>query len=316
MGLELELESEDAASVFSTSAIRARLNLPGKPVAAFRDTLTWGQERLYGLFTESTSTESLVHARSFLVDEVLRAAWVKFLPEQPAGLTLVAVGGYGRGELLPHSDIDLLLLHEPGTLEAVKPALEQFLTFLWDIGLDVGSSVRTVEACATLAAGDITIMTTLLESRPLVGDRPLFQAMQTALAPDRVWPVAEFYKAKLEEQRQRHRKFDDTGYKLEPNVKEGPGGLRDIHTIAWVAKRHFGAQTLHELKEKGFLTPQECSDLFAGQDFLWRVRFALHRLTGRKEDRLLFDHQVQVAALFGYVNDGRNPSPNHAVEQF
>jgi [protein-PII] uridylyltransferase len=312
VGLELELELEDEASIFSASTVRARLHAPGKLVGAFRDTLNWGRERLYGLFKEGTPADSLVHARAFLVDEVLREAWLHFLPAQTPGLALVAVGGYGRGELLPHSDIDLLLLHEPAALEPSRGALEQFLAFLWDIGLDVGSSVRTVKDCARLASGDITIMTTLLESRALLGDVTLFQAMQAALAPDKVWPVAAFYKAKVEEQRKRHAKYDDTGYKLEPNIKEGPGGLRDIHTIAWVAKRHFGAQTLHELKEKGFLTPQECSDLFAGQDFLWRVRFAVHMLTGRKEDRLLFDHQIKVAALFGYVDDDKN----RAVEQF
>lgn len=316
MGLELELELEDEASIFSASAVRARLKVPGTPVAAFRDTLTWGRERLYGLFGEGTGADSLVHARSFLVDEVLREAWLRFLPEQPSGLTLVAVGGYGRGELLPHSDIDLLLLHERGELEKSKIALEQFTAFLWDIGLEVGSSVRTVKDCVTQAKADITVMTTLLESRPLIGDLPLFQAMQAALAPERIWPVAEFYQAKVDEQRKRHQKYDDTGYKLEPNVKEGPGGLRDIHTIAWVAKRRFGVQTLAELKQKGFLTEQECSDLFAGQDFLWRVRFALHKLTGRKEDRLLFDHQVKVAAMFGYVNDEAHRASNHAVEQF
>jgi [protein-PII] uridylyltransferase len=312
MGLELELELEDAASIFSATTVRARLNVPGKPVSAFRDTLAWGRDRLYGLFAEGTSAESLVHARSFLMDEVLREAWLKFLPEHPEGLALIAVGGYGRGELLPHSDVDLLLLHQPKALAPSKPAVEQFLTFLWDLGLEVGSSVRTAADCAKTASGDITIMTTLLEARPLVGDESLFREMQAALAPEKVWPVAEFYKAKVEEQRKRHGKYDDTGYKLEPNVKEGPGGLRDIHTIAWVAKRHFGAQTLHELKEKGFLSPQECTDLFAGQDFLWRVRFALHMLTGRKEDRLLFDHQIRIASLFGYVDDDRN----RAVEQF
>ncbi len=312
MGLELELELEDEASIFSATTVRAHLNVAGKPVAAFRDTLAWGRNRLYGLFAESASAESLVHARSFLVDEVLREAWLKFLPEHPAGLALVAVGGYGRGELLPHSDIDLLLLHDPAALAPNKPAIEQFLAFLWDMGLEVGSSVRTPADCARAAAGDITIITTLLEARPLVGDEKLFDAMQAALAPEKVWPVADFYRAKLEEQKKRHAKFDDTGYKLEPNVKESPGGLRDIQTIAWVAKRHFGANTLHELKEKGFLTAQECSDLFAGQDFLWRVRFALHMLTGRREDRLLFDHQIKAAGLFGYVDDDKN----RAVEQF
>ena len=310
MGLELELEVEDEASIFSASAVRARLAVAGKPVTAFRETLGWGRGRLYSLFAEGTSAESLVKARSFLVDEVLREAWTKFLPGPVDGLALIAVGGYGRGELLPHSDIDLLLLHDAAAIEAHKSALEQFMAFLWDMGLEVGSSVRSVKDCAKLAAGDITIMTTLLESRPLMGDSALFQALQSALGP--VWPVAAFYKAKLAEQKKRHAKYDDTGYKLEPNVKEGPGGLRDIHTVAWVAKRHFGAQTLHELKEKGFLTAVECSDLFAGQDFLWRVRFAIHMLTGRKEDRLLFDHQIKVAALFGYVDDDRN----RAVEQF
>jgi [protein-PII] uridylyltransferase len=312
MGLELELELEDEASIFSATTVRAHLNVAGKPVAAFRDTLSWGRDRLYGLFAEGASAESLVHARSFLVDEVLREAWLKFLPEHPTGLALVAVGGYGRGELLPHSDIDLLLLHGPAALAPNKPAIEQFLAFLWDMGLEVGSSVRTPADCARAAAGDITIITTLLEARPLVGDDTLFDAMQAALAPEKVWPVADFYKAKLEEQKKRHAKFDDTGYKLEPNVKESPGGLRDIQTIAWVAKRHFGANTLHELKEKGFLSAQECSDLFAGQDFLWRVRFALHMLNGRREDRLLFDHQIKTAGLFGYVDDDKN----RAVEQF
>ena len=312
MGLDLELELEDEASIFSASAVRARLNIADRPVSAFRDTLNWGRERLYGLFAEGAAAESLVRARAFLVDEVLREAWLKFLPEATPGLALVAVGGYGRGELLPHSDIDLLLLHEPKALASSRAALEQLLAFLWDMGLEVGSSVRSVKDCARLAAGDITIMTTLLESRPLMGDAALYQQMQAALAPERVWPVAAFYKAKLEEQRRRYAKYDDTGYKLEPNVKEGPGGLRDIHTIAWVAKRHFGAQTLHELKEKGFLTQQEASDLFAGQDFLWRVRFALHMITGRKEDRLLFDHQIRTAQMFGYVDDDRN----RAVEQF
>ena len=312
MGLELELELEDEASIFSATTVRARLNVAGKPVAAFRDTLAWGRERLYGLFKEGTSAESLVHARSFLVDEVLREAWLKFLPEHPGGLALIAVGGYGRGELLPHSDIDLMLLHEPGTVAPNKAAIEQFLAFLWDIGLEVGSSVRTPSDCARAAATDITIMTTLVEARLLVGDPSLFAAMQSALAPEKVWPVAEFYKAKLAEQRKRHAKYDDTGYKLEPNVKESPGGLRDIQTIAWVAKRHFGANTLHELKEKGFLSQQECADLFAGQDFLWRVRFALHMLNERREDRLLFDHQIRAAELFGYVDDDKN----RAVEQF
>ena len=313
MTAELELSDHETAPVFSTRRVHARLAAnPDQPVASFRDTLNWGSERLYNLFHEGTPADALVHARTDLVDEVLRAAWQRFLPEQHDGLSLIAVGGYGRGELLPHSDIDLLLLNESDALSRHKTSLEGFFAFLWDIGLEVGSSVRTVADCATLAAEDITVITNLLEARPLCGDKRLFNALSDALTPDKLWPVAAFYRAKVEEQKARHRKYDDTGYKLEPNVKESPGGLRDIHTVAWVAKRHFGALTLTGLRDRGFLTKPECDELFAGQDFLWRTRFALHMITGRHEDRLLFDHQIKVAELFGYVDSDHN----RAVEQF
>ena len=313
MGAEIELAEEEPSSVFSARRIRARLSAdPANPVACFRAALVWGRDRLYGLFNDGAPADSLVHARAYLVDEVLAAAWHRFLPQAPAQLALIAVGGYGRGELLPHSDIDLLLLHEGDALSKHQGALEQFFAFLWDIGLEVGSSVRTVSECAEYAAADITVITNLLEARALVGDPQLFGALQAAITADKIWPVGAFFQAKVDEQIKRHRKYDDTGYKLEPNVKEGPGGLRDIHTVAWVAKRQFGAQTLTELRDRGFLSKQECDELFGGQDFLWRVRFALHMITGRHEDRLLFDHQVRVAALFGYVDQDHNK----AVEQF
>ncbi|SEP77301.1 UTP--GlnB (protein PII) uridylyltransferase, GlnD [Solimonas aquatica] len=312
MGAEIDLADEEAASIFSASRIRARLAQGGYSIAAFRETLSWGRERLYSLFHEGMPADSLVHARAHLVDEVLCAAWQKFLPENTQGLTLVAVGGYGRGELLPHSDIDILLLHQGTALEQHRRGLEQMTAFGWDIGLEVGQSVRSVEECVSEAAKDITVITNLLEARLLTGDADLFRQMQQALTPDKVWPVQAFFEAKKAEQAARHRKYDDTGYKLEPNVKESPGGLRDIHTIGWVTKRLFGTQTLGELREKGLLSKQECDELFAGQDFLWRVRFSLHMLTGRHEDRLLFDHQIKVAELFGYEDDDKNK----AVEQF
>jgi [protein-PII] uridylyltransferase len=312
VGAEFDLAEEEAASVFSAQKVRTRLAQGGHSVAAFRDTLNWGRERLFSLFHDGVPADSLVHARAHLVDEILRAAWQKFLPDNPAGLAMVAVGGYGRAELLPHSDIDILLLHQGEAMEQHRPALEQLTAFGWDIGLEVGQSVRTVEDCVTEAGKDITVITNLLEARLLCGDGQLFQQMQQALTPERIWPVRDFFEAKKAEQEARYRKYDDTGYKLEPNVKESPGGLRDIHTIGWVAKRHFGSQTLAELREHGFLTTQECNELFAGQDFLWRVRFALHMITHRREDRLLFDHQVRVAALFGYEDNDKN----RAVEQF
>ena len=316
MGADPELAEDESASVFSARKVRARLRADdGKPVVAFRATLAWGRERLLSLFHEGQAAESLVRARAHLVDEVLRDAWARYLSEKSPGLALVAVGGYGRGELLPASDIDILLLHNGTALEASRKSLEELTAFFWDIGLEVGSSVRSLDECVAEAAKDITVITNLMEARFLAGDEALFGAMQQRLTPDRLWPVAEFFRAKKAEQQARYRKYDDTGYKLEPNVKESPGGLRDIHTIGWVAKRHFGASTLSELRDHGFLTKQECDDLFAGQDLLWRVRFALHMITGRREDRLLFDHQVKIASLFGYVNT--DPThPNQAVEQF
>ncbi len=312
MGAEIDLAEEEAAAIFSSPRIRSHLAQGGYSISAFRDTLIWGRERLYSLFHDGVPADSLVHARAHLVDEVLRAAWQKFLPPGTTGLTLAAVGGYGRGELLPHSDIDILVLHSGDALEHHRKALEALTAFSWDIGLEVGQSARTIEECVAEGGKDITVITNLLEARLLIGDDELFHEMQKALTPDKVWPVRSFFAAKKKEQSDRHRKYDDTGYKLEPNVKESPGGLRDIHTIAWVTKRHFGAQTLNELRERGFLTKQECDELFAGQDFLWRVRFALHMISGRREDRLLFDSQIKVAALFGYVDT----DANRAVEQF
>ncbi|MGQ0696813.1 MAG: [protein-PII] uridylyltransferase [Panacagrimonas sp.] len=316
MGAELELAEDESASVFSPRKVRARLRADdGKPVAAFRATLAWGRGRLLNLFDDGQAAESLVRARAHLVDEVLREAWLRHLSAQSPGIALVAVGGYGRGELLPASDIDILILHDGTGLERFHSSLEKLTAFFWDIGLELGSSVRSVDECASEAAKDITVITNLMEARWLTGDAALFAAMQQRLTPDQVWPVADFFRAKKAEQAARYRKYDDTGYKLEPNVKESPGGLRDIHMIGWVAKRHFGASTLGELRDHGFLTKQECDDLFAGQDFLWRVRFALHMITGRREDRLLFDHQIKIASLFGYENS--DPThPNQAVEQF
>ena len=190
--------------------------------------------------------------------------------------------------------------------------MEKLVTFLWDIGLEVGHSVRTVAECREECVGDVTVMTTLLEARLLEGNAALLEAMRNALSPEHVWPVREFFEAKLKEQSERHLKANDTAYNLEPNVKTGPGGLRDIQTIAWVAKRHFGAESLDGLATHGFLTPAELRRLKQAQAFLWKVRFGLHVLTGRHEDRLLFDHQIRLAQIFGY----EDASYTLAVEQF
>src|SRR5690606_33098080 len=159
---------------------------------------------------------------------------------------------------------------------------------------------------------DITIATSLMESRLLAGPPALYAHMREATGPTRVWPSRAFFEAKWQEQQARHLKYHDTAYNLEPNIKEGPGGLRDIHMIGWVAKRHFGADTLHDLVEHAFLTDDEYQELIEGQTFLWNVRFALHHLAGRREDRLLLDYQIALARQFGHHDE----NPNVAVEQF
>jgi [protein-PII] uridylyltransferase len=289
----------------------AKLAAAGGTAEAYGTQLREAQAALKVRFEAEEPVETLVHARAQLIDVVLREAWRTRLPDHDADWALVAVGGYGRGELHPCSDVDILILVPAALDDAGRAALEPFVAFLWDIGIEIGHSVRTVAECAESAAADVSVMTTLVEARCVAGDAALAARMTEALSPAHLWPVKEFFEAKVREQAVRHAKANDTAYNLEPNVKTGPGGLRDIQTIAWVAKRHFGAETLDQLATLGFLTPAEVRRLEAAQSFLWKVRFALHTVTGRREDRLLFDHQVRIARIFGY----EDASFTLAVEQ-
>ncbi|HFD79385.1 MAG TPA: [protein-PII] uridylyltransferase [Gammaproteobacteria bacterium] len=269
---------------------------PSLPVC--RDFLSAAQRRLGAEFEAGADIEALVRGRSWLVDQVLTRCWETMVGDIDAAL--VAVGGYGRNELLPGSDVDIMLLLAAPEDEHTRGRLESFLMALWDIGLEVGHSVRTLDDCSEQAAADITVATNLMEARLLYGSEPLFRTMRERVGPTRVWPSPDFFAAKLREQQERYRRFDDALYNLEPNVKEGPGGLRDAQMIGWVAKRHFGLDILEDLVERNFLTANEYRQLMDGQRFLWRVRFGLHHLTGRREDRLLFEHQRRLADLFGY----------------
>ncbi len=290
--------------------LTVRLTAKSDP-AVWRERLRAAHEELKARFLAGDPVEEPVHARAALVDAVLRAAWAAHCAAH-CGWALIAVGGYGRGELHPASDIDILLLVPQPPDREGSAAIETLVAFLWDIGLEVGHSVRTIAECLDACRGDVGVMTALLEARLLAGEAQLLAAMRGALAPERIWPVQQFFEAKLREQSERHQKANDTAYNLEPNVKTGPGGLRDIQTIAWVAKRHFNADTLEALAAHGFLTEEELRRLKQAQAFLWKVRFALHTLTGRREDRLLFDHQIRLAHSFGY----EDASYTLAVEQF
>ena len=214
----------------------------------------------------------LVHSRAWVVEQLLLLAWGRLVPfTEEVGL--VAVGGYGRGELHPGSDIDLLILLGDKIGEDLpRQEIESLVQLLWDAGFYLGHSVRTVSQCVEEARKDIVTSTTLMESRLLAGSMDLLNEMLEATSSRAVWPAAEFFEAKYDEQKQRHARYHETAYNLEPNIKEGPGGLRDIQTISWVTRRHFGADHLHGLVTNRFLTDSEYHDLVGGKRFLWRVR--------------------------------------------
>ena len=299
---------------FDPALFASQLKVSSNPVKLFRDTLQDARSTLEYRFLDGEEVTHLVSHHAQFIDQILLQAWSWQLNDlvQAPQIALVAVGGYGRGELHPHSDIDIMILADEAVLSATGQALERFLLFLWDIGLEVGHSVRTLHDCVEQAKGDITVATNLMEARLLDGPVALFDAMREQTSQQHIWCGRSFFQAKWDEQITRHRKFHDTAFNLEPNIKEGPGGLRDIQTIGWVAKRHFGADTLANLISHGFINQSEYQSLEQGQAFLWRIRYGLHLLAKRREDRLLFDHQRKLARQFGYQDEG----PRLAVEQF
>lgn len=237
-----------------------------------------------------------------LADRVLVTLWEA--NTMPRGAALVAVGGYGRGELFPHSDIDVLLLMplSPSVAgdDSLAPCVEGFISACWDIGLDIGSSVRTVEECTEEARRDVTVQTSLLEARFLCGSKPLCDALEQATHDG--LNVGAFITAKMLEMRQRHTKHEDTPYALEPNCKESPGGLRDLQVVLWLARAARLGRTWHELARNGLITAFEARQLQRNEGLLKLIRCRLHQVAGRREDRLVFDLQTAVAESFGYTN--------------
>jgi [protein-PII] uridylyltransferase len=299
-------------AVFDETGFAQEIAAGSDRLTIFRDALKRGTQLLRRRFEQGDPVTELVHGRARLVDRLLQHAWSLHLAKG-AGAALIAVGGYGRGELHPFSDIDIMILLRCDDHRCLGDSIELLLTFLWDIGLEVGHSVRTVEDCVREAEQDLSVATNLMEARLLAGPRKLFEQMRAATGPARLWPSPAFFEAKRREQQARYRKFDDTGFNLEPNVKSSPGGLRDIQMVGWVAKREFGdAETLHDLVGQGFLTETEYHSLRDGEALLWKIRFGLHTLANRREDRLLFDYQRTLAEMFGYRDRGHEL----AVEQF
>ncbi len=292
----------DSAAIVSidTRKLDSQLADGEAPIPLFRSVLKQTREALDKQFTEGAPVEQLVHARARAVDQVLQRIWPLCFTRHTEDIALVAVGGYGRGELHPCSDIDILVLLKQSNTSDLQDEIEKFLTTLWDVGLEIGHSIRSLNDCVSAAIEDITIATNLMESRLIAGSAELLHDLQQQTGSQAIWPSRAFFAAKWEEQIQRHHKYHDTAYNLEPNIKTGPGGLRDIQMIGWISKRHFGAATLHDLVTHNFLSEREYRALMDGQSFLWQIRFGLHSLTGRGEERLLFDHQRTLAIRLGY----------------
>lgn len=259
-------------------------------------------------FEKGAPVAELIKERSTFIDQLLKKVWHHFVPG--TGTTLVAVGGYGRGELHPYSDIDLLVLCDQ--VDKHQETISSFITFLWDLGFDVGHAVRTVDDCKVAGLEDVSTATNLLESRWITGDYEHYEALQQLWNQPDFWASRDFFQAKFAEQEQRHHRFNDTIYQLEPNIKESPGGLRDIQTIYWVAKRHFNANSINELVQRNFLSTEEFTEIEAAYKYLNRVRFALQHKKKRREDRLQFDLQQSISESFGFED---NPE-KMAVEQF
>ncbi len=300
--------------IFCSQTFTEALNCGKSITETYKDVLKKAQQRLDEHFRQGTSTRSLIFARAWLIDQVLLHAWNSF-DWKDDDIALIAVGGYGRGELHPHSDIDLLILYKR-SVKKHRGNIEQFLTFLWDIGLKVGHSTRSIRQCRDEAKKDITVTTSLIESRTLVGNSELLTNLHKRVSPRKIWSASTFFEAKRHEQQTRHQKYNDTEYNLEPNVKESPGGLRDLQMINWVAKRHFGSDKLHDLVLNNFLNEAEFELLTKAQDYLWKVRYGLHMLAGRPEDRLLFDYQSQLAKLFGYKDDDESLGIEKLTQEF
>jgi [protein-PII] uridylyltransferase len=279
---------------------------------ALRQWLEDTDRRIVAAWREGAPALELARLRGEAIERIVTHVWTACIGEAKS-LALYAVGGFGRGPMFPYSDVDLLLLCEAAPAGSGVRALESFFTLLWDLGLKPGHALRTVAECRELAAQDATVYTTLLDARWIAGART-FDAGLAALVDDpELWPPARYLDARRRDREQRHARFGDTTYNLEPNLKEGPGGLRDAQSVLWLGRRLFAAPTYAALARSGLILAAEATAIEAAVDLLGRIRFALHLAAGRAEERLLFDYQRELARQFGFSDEHRG---NLGVEQF
>ncbi|ATS38394.1 [protein-PII] uridylyltransferase [Xanthomonas citri] len=282
--------------------------------AQARPLLVHADMRLCKRFDQGEPIERLVALRARAVDQLMRNAWMRCIPAD-SGLSLHAVGGYGRGELFPRSDVDVLVLGDTAAQQQHEQALARLFALLWDVGLPISHAVRSPAQC-TAAAADQTVLTALIESRALVADAHARAALVAAIAPPQVWPPRDFFQAKREELLARHQRFGDTADNLEPDIKDGPGGLRDLQTLGWMALRAFGVKDLEALVGLGHVGFDEAAALRREREELARLRFGLHIVANRPEERLRFDYQKTLAERLGFADDRESLGVEKMMQRF
>ncbi|WP_038345584.1 [protein-PII] uridylyltransferase [Acinetobacter sp. A47] len=271
------------------------------------------EKQLQESYENGQPIREVIGARSDSIDEALIFLWNHAGLNQTE-LGLFAVGGYGRHEMLPYSDTDIMILSEDEISEQQEKLISTFISSLWDVGnFKPGISVRTIQNCVEQAINDLTVATTLIEARLITGNPQLAKWPRRIVA--QTWTDQTFYDAKMAEQAKRYAQHNNTESNLEPDIKNAPGGIRDINQIGWIAKRHFRVNRIYDLVHLGFITEFELGVLEEAESFLWEIRTHLHRLAKRDENRLLFEYQRDIAAKFGYVREEGQPV-NFAVEQF
>ncbi|HXD84495.1 MAG TPA: [protein-PII] uridylyltransferase [Rudaea sp.] len=279
---------------------------------ALRQLLDDTDRQLAEAFRGGADVDALTGARAGAVERIVTHVWTACIGDADTA-ALYAVGGFGRAELFPHSDIDLLVLCEQALAGPASRALESFFACLWDIGLKPGHAVRTLAECREHAAADASVYTSLFDARQIAGTAVFDAALAAMPDDDAIWSKPRYLGARRTDRDARHARFHDTAYNLEPNLKDGPGGLRAAQTILWLGRRLFAARNFSTLGKCGLLTRTEASALEVARHLLARIRFALHLAAGRAEERLLFDYQRALAVQFGFTDEHRE---NLAVEQF
>ena len=282
-------------------------------IQAINQWRTDAEKQLQECFENGQSIREVILSRSHLIDEALRFLW-KHAELDQTDLGLFAVGGYGRQEMLPYSDVDIMILSEDDLTPDQEKLISTFIASLWDVGnFKPGISVRTIAQCVEQATHDLTVATALIESRLIIGNPHLAKWPRRIVS--QTWTDKTFFDAKMAEQAKRHIQHNNTESNLEPDIKTAPGGIRDINQIGWIAKRHFRVNRIYDLVHLGFISDFELGVLEEAESFLWEIRHHLHRLTKRDENRLLFDYQRDIATLFGYSRPEGKP-PNYPIEQF